>query len=112
LPRPWRSEAQIALLALVVGVTTLVAQLVGAANLRAGMGFSQIAFAIVLLYLIVRRGHRGRAVPTPRLPAFDRDRHESYSAGAGMPDSPSTVSSRDNAQGIGRDAQRAPSSRR
>jgi uncharacterized membrane protein (DUF485 family) len=32
-----------------------VAELAGAANLGTAMGFGQIAFAIVLLYLIVRR---------------------------------------------------------
>jgi hypothetical protein len=47
--------AQIALLAAVFAVTTLVAELAGAANLETAMGFGQIAFAIVLLYLIVRR---------------------------------------------------------
>jgi hypothetical protein len=47
--------AQIALLAAVFAVTTFVAELAGAANLGTAMGFGQIAFAIVLLYLIVRR---------------------------------------------------------
>jgi uncharacterized membrane protein (DUF485 family) len=43
------------LLAAAFAVTTLVAELAGAANLGTAMGFGQIAFAIVLLYVIVRR---------------------------------------------------------
>ena len=46
---------QVALLAAVFAVTTLVAELVGAANLGTAMGIGQVAFAIVLLLLIVRR---------------------------------------------------------
>ena len=60
-----------------------------AANLRTAMGFGQIAFAVVLLYLMVRRYHRGRAVPTHVSGSFDRDLGLSrIPRGAGVRDSP------------------------
>lgn len=45
-------------LALMVGafvVVTVVAQLAGAANLGTAMSFGQIAFAIVAVYVVLRR---------------------------------------------------------
>jgi hypothetical protein len=45
-------------LALMVGafvVTTVVAELAGAANLGTSMSFGQIAFAIAAVYVVVRR---------------------------------------------------------
>ena len=47
--------AQVALLAAVFGGVTLAAELLGAANLGTAMGFGQIAFALALLWLLVRR---------------------------------------------------------
>ena len=47
--------AQIALLAGVFAVTTLVAELAGAANLGTAMGFGQIAFALAVMWLLLRR---------------------------------------------------------
>jgi hypothetical protein len=47
--------AQIALLAGVVVVVTLVAELAGAANLGVSLGMAQIAFALVLVWLLARR---------------------------------------------------------
>jgi hypothetical protein len=45
---------QIAVLVLVVIVTTLVAELAGAANLGVSLGIAQIAFAITLVILLTR----------------------------------------------------------
>jgi hypothetical protein len=45
---------QIALLAAVFAVATVVAELAGAANLGVALGVGQIAFAIVLVALLVR----------------------------------------------------------
>jgi hypothetical protein len=50
----WSLPAQIALLIAVFGVTTLVAELAGAANLGVALGIGQIAFAIATVYLLVR----------------------------------------------------------
>lgn len=44
-----------AILIMVFAITTALAKLLGAANLGTAMGFGQIAFAIVLVYLLVRR---------------------------------------------------------
>jgi hypothetical protein len=46
--------AQIALLAGVFAVVTLVASLAGAANLGVAIGIAVIAYAIVLMVLLVR----------------------------------------------------------
>ena len=46
---------QAAFLIAVFAVVTALAKLLGAANLGTAMGFGQIAFAIVLVYLLVRR---------------------------------------------------------
>ncbi len=45
---------QIALLTGVVVVTTLVAELAGAANLGVSLGIAQVAFAIVLVAILSR----------------------------------------------------------
>jgi hypothetical protein len=47
--------AQLVLLAAVFALAVLVAELVGAANLGVAFGVGQIAFAIALVYLLVRR---------------------------------------------------------
>jgi hypothetical protein len=46
--------AQIAILAAVFVLATLVAELAGAANLGVAIGIGQVAFAITLLYLMLR----------------------------------------------------------
>ena len=45
---------QVALLVGVFVLVTLVAELAGAANLGVALGIGQVAFAIVLLWLLVR----------------------------------------------------------
>ena len=45
---------QIALLIAVVAVTTLIAELAGAANLGVALGVAQVAFAIVLVAILSR----------------------------------------------------------
>jgi hypothetical protein len=45
---------QLALLVGVFALVTLVAELAGAANLGVALGIGQVAFAIVLLWLLVR----------------------------------------------------------
>lgn len=45
---------QIAVLAGVVALTTVVAELAGAANLGTSLGIAQIAFAIMVVVLLVR----------------------------------------------------------
>ena len=50
-----RLLAQVALLVGVVVVVTLIAELAGAANLGVSLGIAQIAFAITLVWLLVRR---------------------------------------------------------
>jgi hypothetical protein len=47
--------AQLALLAGVFAATTAIAELAGAANLGTAMGIGQIAFALTLTWLLVRR---------------------------------------------------------
>jgi hypothetical protein len=58
-PQPARRgtslPAQLALLAAVFALAVLVAELFGAANLGVAFGVGQIAFAIALVYLLVRR---------------------------------------------------------
>jgi hypothetical protein len=46
---------QLVILALVFGAGVLVAELAGAANLGVAFGVGQIAFAIALVYLLLRR---------------------------------------------------------
>ncbi len=52
--RGWGLGIQIALLAVVFGVVVLVAELAGAANLGVALGIGQIAFAIAVVYLLLR----------------------------------------------------------
>lgn len=47
--------AQIAILAAAFAVGTLLAELLGAANLGTAMAFGQIAFVLALVYLLLRR---------------------------------------------------------
>jgi hypothetical protein len=47
--------AQLALLGGVFAATTAIAELAGAANLGTAMGIGQIAFALTLIWLLVRR---------------------------------------------------------
>jgi hypothetical protein len=51
----WSLGVQLALLAAVFAVAVLVAELAGAANLGVALGVGQIAFAIAVIYLLVRR---------------------------------------------------------
>jgi hypothetical protein len=51
----WSLGVQIAFLAAVFAVVVLVAELAGAANLGVALGIGQIAFAIAVVYLLVRR---------------------------------------------------------
>jgi hypothetical protein len=51
----WGLGLQLALLAAVFAVAVLVAELAGAANLGVALGVGQIAFAIAVIYLLVRR---------------------------------------------------------
>jgi hypothetical protein len=46
---------QSAILMAVFAATTALAELFGAKNLGTALGFGQIAFAITLIYLLVRR---------------------------------------------------------
>ena len=46
---------QIGLLVAVVAIVTLIAELAGAANLGVSLGIAQVAFAITLVWLLVRR---------------------------------------------------------
>jgi hypothetical protein len=50
-----RLAVQILVLAAAFAIATGLAELFGAANLGTAMGFGQIAFAITLVYLLVRR---------------------------------------------------------
>jgi uncharacterized membrane protein (DUF485 family) len=50
-----KAARQIALLIAVFAVTTLIAELAGAANLGVALGVGQIAFALALAYLLIRR---------------------------------------------------------
>ena len=47
--------AQVGLLAAVFAVTTVVAEIAGAANLGVSLGIAQIAFTGVLVWLLLRR---------------------------------------------------------
>lgn len=51
----WSLGVQLALLVAVFAVVVLVAELAGAANLGVALGVGQIAFAIAVIYLLVRR---------------------------------------------------------
>jgi hypothetical protein len=51
----WSLGVQVAFLAAVFAVVVLVAELAGAANLGVALGIGQIAFAIAVMYLLVRR---------------------------------------------------------
>lgn len=46
---------QIALLVVLLALVTLVAELLGAANLGTALSFAQIAFAVAVTVLIVKR---------------------------------------------------------
>jgi uncharacterized membrane protein YtjA (UPF0391 family) len=46
---------QTVLLAVVFAVVTVIAQLAGAANLGTALGVGQIAFTVVLVFLLLRR---------------------------------------------------------
>jgi hypothetical protein len=57
-PRPDSGPSllvQVGILAAVVAVVTLIAELAGAANLGVSLSIGTIAFAIVLMYLILKR---------------------------------------------------------
>ena len=57
-PRPDAGPSllvQVGILAAVVAVVTLIAELAGAANLGVSLSIGTIAFAIVLMYLILKR---------------------------------------------------------
>jgi hypothetical protein len=51
----WNLPLQIAFVIAVFAVVTLVAELAGAANLGVALGVGQVAFAIAVIYLLVRR---------------------------------------------------------
>jgi hypothetical protein len=51
----WGLGVQLAFLVAVFAVVVLVAELAGAANLGVALGVGQIAFAIAVVYLLVRR---------------------------------------------------------
>jgi hypothetical protein len=51
----WGLGVQLAFLVAVFGVVVLVAELAGAANLGVALGVGQIAFAIAVIYLLLRR---------------------------------------------------------
>jgi hypothetical protein len=51
----WGLGTQLALLVVVFAVVVLVAELAGAANLGVALGVGQIAFAIAVVYLLLRR---------------------------------------------------------
>jgi uncharacterized membrane protein HdeD (DUF308 family) len=51
----WGLRVQLAFLAVVFAITVLVAELAGAANLGVALGIGQIAFAIAVVYLLLRR---------------------------------------------------------
>lgn len=50
-----RLGAQVALLAAVFAVTTIVAEVAGAANLGTSLGIAQVAFTVVLVGLLLKR---------------------------------------------------------
>jgi hypothetical protein len=51
----WSLGVQLAFLAAVFAVVVVIAELAGAANLGVALGVGQIAFAIAVIYLLVRR---------------------------------------------------------
>jgi hypothetical protein len=51
----WSLGLQLAFLVAVFAVVVLVAELAGAANLGVALGVGQIAFAIAVIYLLLRR---------------------------------------------------------
>lgn len=51
----WGLGVQVVFLAAVFGVVVLIAELAGAANLGVALGIGQIAFAIAVMYLLLRR---------------------------------------------------------
>jgi hypothetical protein len=51
----WGLPLQVAFLAAVFALVVLVAELAGAANLGVALGIGQIAFAIAVVYLLMRR---------------------------------------------------------
>jgi uncharacterized membrane protein (DUF485 family) len=51
----WSLGVQVAFLVAVFAVVVLIAELAGAANLGVALGVGQIAFAIAVVYLLVRR---------------------------------------------------------
>ncbi len=51
----WSLGVQLAFLVAAFAVVVLVAELAGAANLGVALGVGQIAFAIAVIYLLVRR---------------------------------------------------------
>ena len=51
----WGLGVQLAFLVAVFAVVVLVAELAGAANLGVALGVGQIAFAIAVIYLLIRR---------------------------------------------------------
>ena len=54
-PSGWGLGVQLAFLVAVFAVVVLVAELAGAANLGVALGVGQIAFAIAVIYLLLRR---------------------------------------------------------
>lgn len=50
----WSLGVQLAFLVAVFGVVVLVAELAGAANLGVALGVGQIAFALAVIYLLLR----------------------------------------------------------
>jgi hypothetical protein len=55
-PSPtWPLAVQIALLVAVFAAVVLLAELAGAANLGVSLGIGQIAFALAVVYLLLRR---------------------------------------------------------
>jgi hypothetical protein len=51
----WNLRVQLAFLVAVFAVAVVVAELAGAANLGVALGVGQVAFAIAVVYLLVRR---------------------------------------------------------
>jgi hypothetical protein len=51
----WSLGFQVAFLVAIFAVVVVVAELAGAANLGVALGVGQIAFAIAVIYLLVRR---------------------------------------------------------
>jgi hypothetical protein len=54
-PPGWGLATQLAFAVAVFAVVSLVAELAGAANLGVALGIGQVAFAIAVVYLLVRR---------------------------------------------------------